>query len=461
MSADHIPADLHNFYTQVLRFSVQLYRRLELSNEWGELGENNIKSSFCRMLLQLPADQPITFENAEAFDNLVKSYVLQFELQNKTADELKVDIKAAEFTYESLTVPFEKLHEIQELFDKQCPGVVLQSGYYGEWPEVIFGKGPFSKRGTVTVYAIENEWMRSPTVLMSMAAAMTQKAVFIRKEALKNLFYQKWVPFFEETEGEASLSAEYQLSHAIKQKALASFGAFQLDRFFEKQNEWLELLQAPILYHELGHVIIQSKTLPPEIATFGEASKLFKNTFVTDLLEILADIASPKEGLKGTFSFIHEADIQTAHTYMWMYLSDAWFYDTHDEYMLGYADLACSFVLSWLKQPKKTFENRAALESLALQFVNSSYEQFCLQFKPHLDKLGGVILNCSDDQADLVLFWANLFESLQNDADFLQYNQWLSTQRTLFEAKWLSILGSSQTSIRNLVFEVAENLTKD
>jgi hypothetical protein len=177
-----------------------------------------------------------------------------------------------------------------------------------------------------------------------MAAVIGEHEIFVRRESLITIFHQKWLSALAYPPSAEVLHSDVyrNIGEGIKSHVLRLFGATTYAALSAKQETFIEDMKETILFHEVGHGVIQHEAVPTEIGTFGEATKVLGENSVTALLEVLADVAPRIGKVKGPFQNIVEVsktDVERATRMFFMYFSDTYFFDTEDEYMYLYSDL--------------------------------------------------------------------------------------------------------------------------
>ena len=152
----------------------------------------------------------------------------------------------------------------------------------------------------------------------------------------------------------------WNIAEGIKQLVLEKYDIETKESLIEKESTFLNDMSETILYHELGHGIIQHNILPYELGAIGEASKLYGENIYTAILEFLADFSPEHNKLKGPIQnmiTISKTDRNRAKRMYLMYMSDTWFYNTDDTYMYTYSDLMTLILIRYISKDDIDFEN--------------------------------------------------------------------------------------------------------
>ncbi|MCP4050505.1 MAG: hypothetical protein GY730_07365, partial [bacterium] len=138
------------------------------------------------------------------------------------------------------------------------------------------------------------------------------------------------------------------IADKLKERTIYLYKAMSLELLKAVEDSFINDMGETILYHELGHGIIQHKILPVTSGSIGEASRIYGENIMTALLEVLADIAPDCDNISGPLLNIFKnslTDRIRASRMYYMYLSDTWFFDTDDEYMYIYSDIISLILL--------------------------------------------------------------------------------------------------------------------
>jgi hypothetical protein len=366
-------------YDDLEYFCFLAYRYMELRGNWGDAGEQQAKASFCRNLLELAPDVSITTQNVMDFEGIVKTNIAKLGLENKTKAELAKEYD--EFCFILFDIDF-SIHDIEELGDIIAfvgSKYFLQGGYYGYDKEMILGYGKSFNKGAYKIIWLDKEVLRTPNTIVAMAAVIGNNQIFMRKESLATIFYQKWVYYLKQRELFTQNKDVYsEISCKIKDNTMALYNTFSSGEWADSnlildykqhQEAFIEDMGLTIMHHEIGHGLIQHDFLPIEIAALSEASKILGENIITSVLEVLADFAPKKGRLIGPFGNmvdVAQNDILRASRMFLMYFSDIWFFDTKDEYMYVYSDIMSLIMQKYLCVTKEGACEKAALNTVLL-----------------------------------------------------------------------------------------------
>ena len=342
---------------QVYRYALTLYQYMQVSGNWGESGEQQVKLSFCRCLLKIDPMEPVSEIEALGFMSQLDEEIQELGLKALNTEQLFDRLRHFQFTL--FTFNFERfktvfLNELAQFIGSKRH---LQGGQYGGDQEYILGEGKKVHKHGYDVVILSNEVVRTPNNVMSMAAIIGHRNIYIREEALKTIFNQKWVQTFDYTNEQEDIvknSDFWNIAEGIKQRVLKGYSVSSKQDLLDQQDLFLKDMSETILCHELGHGVIQHDFMELEFAAIGEATKILGENVFTSLLELLADFAPPKIpkllGPIHNMIKISEKDRVRAERMYYMYISDIWFYNTEDTYMLIYSDLMALALMKFIKK---------------------------------------------------------------------------------------------------------------
>ncbi|MDA1353378.1 MAG: hypothetical protein O3A01_02755 [bacterium] len=344
---------------QVKYYAHLMYHKMQTSGDWGEPGEQQIKIAFCRNILKV--DPKTTLSQNDAFDFMAKVEENLAQLQIKAITVTDAQFKLKNYSFNIFGKMFESFRsvEIDRILRFTGSKLFFHGGQYGADQEFIIGEGKMVHKEGYDVIYLQNEIIRTPNNVMSMAAIIGNRNIYIRLEALKTIFAQKWLQMFRYTEDEkAQIKSNpfWNIAEGIKEQVINGYGIKNEEQLIKMEKTFLADMAETILYHELGHGIIQHKMLPLELGAIGESTKLYGENIYTAILEFFADFAPPRDKIVGPIHNIIKMaktdEIRATRMYF-MYLSDVWFYNTEDKYMFTYSDMLALMLMKYIKSNGK------------------------------------------------------------------------------------------------------------
>jgi len=341
-------------FEQVSYYAHLMYHGMETSDNWGDPGEQQVKIAFCRNLLKIDPEKQLSEEDAVNFMIKVEETLQKLGINTLSAEAAASELKNFKFMLFGKAFESYRSLELHKILKFTGSSQFLHGGQYGADQEFIMGEGKFSHKKGYDVTFISKELIRTPNNVMSMAAIIGNRNVFVRMESLKTIFAQKWLQIFQYSDEEKETIKEdinWNIAEGIKQRVLKFYDAKDKKSLKKIEDTFLKDMAETILFHELGHGIIQHDILPLELGAIGEASKIYGENIYTAILEFLADFAPPKDGILGPLHnmiAVSKKDVQRASRMYYMYLSDTWFFNTEDEYMYTYSDLMALILLKYI-----------------------------------------------------------------------------------------------------------------
>ena len=349
-------------YDQVFYYAHLMYHYMETSGDWGEPGEQQVKITFCRNLLNVDPKIHLTSEHAKTFTETVKTSIKALKINTFTKEIARQQLRQYKFKIFGEDYETYKAIFLDKILKFSGSNKFLHAGQYGNQMEFIFGSGKQQHKHGYNVTFVQKESIRTPNNVMSMAAIIGHQNIYIRLESLKTIFAQKWVQIFDYNEFEMlTIHSDpfWNIAEGIKQLVLEKYQIDSKEKLIEKEKVFINDMSETILYHEFGHGIIQHNILPFELGAIGEASKIYGENIYTSILEFLADFSPNHDGLKGPIQnmiAISKKDRERAKRMYLMYMSDTWFYNTDDTYMYTYSDLMILILIRYLTPNDINFE---------------------------------------------------------------------------------------------------------
>ncbi|MCP4051183.1 MAG: hypothetical protein GY730_10825, partial [bacterium] len=182
---NEIKAEIENELIESLRYFCYLYYYImEQKNSWGDAGEQQVKVSFCRNLLDIDPDIDITEQDVNSFFIKVKTDLLNLGISKISLDELQKIFDEYSFRVLGKDFDINEVFILSDIILFAGSKLFLQGGLHGNEIQIILGNGTIQSLGEYSVIWLEKELVRSPNTIMAMAAIIGDKNIYIRKEAL-------------------------------------------------------------------------------------------------------------------------------------------------------------------------------------------------------------------------------------------------------------------------------------
>lgn len=218
--------------------------------------------------------------------------------------------------------------------------------------QLIFAEYQRKEVGKHHIYVLTKEIFRSPQLISATVAGNFLGNIYVRDDALWTIFYQKWVPVLDQGSYFFFSDPAFTISQAIKEKALSVLNIDKTEQLLKFKEPFFEALRETIMYHELGHQIMNYSILTPTEVGLSNASSYYKTDDIYDAYnEFFADFCpNIEDGHGAIYNMLKTSkkDLKKATLMFYIYLSDVWFYDTGDEYMYTYSDLIVLIMMRYI-----------------------------------------------------------------------------------------------------------------
>ena len=314
---------------------------MQKSNQWGNAGEYQIRLSMMGHLLKIGTDETPSFKEQEQFTTLLDEYYTYLDIELVDEKDLHVLAKTFTLDFFGRAIPNAEVETFNTLLQFIGSKNSVYISNFDNARRFIYGEARTYSISNHKIYWFVNEICRSPHFIMAEAACSGDRDVMVRQTSLETVFMQKWVPVLEPGNDYYLKNADKSrvIFEAIKRKALTALGISTQEELRNKKDEFIKIMGETIIYHELGHVVVQNDILPKSIGPVAEGTKSLGYQIFLSLVELLADFAPSYNNLHGAIKQIYRVSKkspQKATAMFYVYLSDVWFFDTQDEYMYLY-----------------------------------------------------------------------------------------------------------------------------
>ncbi len=389
--------------------SFMQYRYAEMSGEWGEPGEFQVRSSFCRGVLQLPAERDISAEDWQRFYDVVLAAYQAYKIDTGSAPQLKTALTGFPIKVLGRMFPYREMNRIGAFLRfLGSPKKVMVLAHSGQNLFVI-AEGKTKVLNGFDIVLLEKEHFRSPYVTIPLAAFIEERQIFLRRTSFESIFYIKWVPSMELEPVQQSW-LEYDMprniSQGIKSQVFRHYGFTSRQQLEGGKARFLSDCMETVMYHELGHGAVNRDTIDLETFAIVEGAHYFGNGILESISEFLADFSPQIGANKGPIQNIidiSKKDLKRATLMYYMYFSDTWFFDTPDTYMYAYSDMMALVLSRFLKPDlsvdferlEKTLVFRPAESRTGTPTLFEVMVDFCMatvkQAKQELEKIPFVV----------------------------------------------------------------------
>jgi hypothetical protein len=318
------------------------YRIKKTKNDWGELGQYQSEMTFADCMgIAYPSN---------IFEALVTKELTSRNLLTLSDDSLNKKIKAFTLTVEG------KVYSILDskacnIHLKECgSNLLVQMGQSGIEIECFCGRGTQTMLNNILYMDMKEDVFCTPNIPFGMAAVINQDVITIKHSTLELVYDTKWLPSFSDIK---PYRDDDIISFSLKKKAMAAYCDSNKIMFQKNKAVFLARYRDLLICHECGHGIIQYHKLDPSAASFAEASKVLGPLAdLTPWLELLADLAPEHDELCGPiWSCLNPINKADTEWMLYVYMSDAWFYDQETRFMCPYSDLIGCVLLMLIQTP--------------------------------------------------------------------------------------------------------------
>ncbi len=345
--------------SQVNYYAIVMYHLMDRTGDWTEAGEDRVKLSYTRIMMDVPDDCDVTFTDADQFYQKINEAIQKYQLQSKDIVELQLilhdsvlELFGKIFTSESIN----QLNSILKMLGSQCR---MMLGLSAKFSSFIFGHCHEQQIGEYNVYYLQKEFSRTPNNVLFVVAMIEKKNIFIRTAVCRYVFHSKWKPSLEMDAFDMdSLYADPAslISEAIKKAAIAGYTAKGSEVFIDKIDNFLKDMAENILYHELGHDVLETDQISFTEKSIVNASSVLSENVLTILQEVLAEWVDTVHSLSGPIrnmcnTALLKREAIRAQRMFFIYLSDSWFLDTDTRFMYPYTYIMMALFLPFIKSP--------------------------------------------------------------------------------------------------------------
>jgi hypothetical protein len=312
-------------YRQIREMTLFVYLSMKKRKDFGNAGEERLKMSYCRNILDIPANCYLNFMDIISLDAIIAG--ADSRNGNRTGDEYLMMVKNVSLELFGEMIPLSALDSIEQFLETD------RFSYYSAHPmglKIMFGKVTSEEFCGKKVYRFRQEYIRSPQYFLSNVAFVSETAITIRNEACSVVFFNKWECYFDEPKRKKIVHPTDAITDGLKDRSLHLYGIHDKRNFLDfGQQIMLEDAIECIKVHEIGH----------NIASLGmdPIHRISINCFCGDdtnaiysLREMLADWA-PKlpDGRLGSFEYFIQVarnkGRKIAESMIYVYLSDNFF----------------------------------------------------------------------------------------------------------------------------------------
>jgi hypothetical protein len=148
----------------IREMAARKYHLMELTSDYGECGEQRVSISYCRKLLNIPHNRPVTQFDADIFRRKVEDERQRLGIKGKAVELLKEEYKATRPAIygQKFRLIDHVADATNEILRKLGSKKRIAAGFYGSTTSIIIGDAHERREGDFWIYYIENEDARTP-----------------------------------------------------------------------------------------------------------------------------------------------------------------------------------------------------------------------------------------------------------------------------------------------------------
>ncbi|MDD5455774.1 MAG: hypothetical protein PHV30_01940 [Candidatus Margulisbacteria bacterium] len=444
-------------YAQVEYYAAAQFTYMQRTGEWTEAGEDRVKLSFIRLVLNIPVSEEISFNDYSKFEEVIEKLQKLYKLADLNKDQLKNIINNLQIKVLDKDFDDNKTEDLNNILEIIGSGRRIMMGASTSFKSIIFGVAKTINYGKYFIHFFSKEEMRTPNSVHYIVAVIEKNSIAIRKEVCEYVFHNKWLPVFDNDMFKLeSLSAldEENIAESIKTAVTSAFNVNSKEEFIEKKDIFLEIMMENLVYHELAHDAFEDSNINNTEILMANALSMHKENILSILTEVLTEWIPVKHDIRGPMknmveTAIIKGNVLKAKQMAYIYMSDAWFLDTDTTFMYPYNFIMFSIILKYMNENKEidfiamhkdfedifnflsswyrkiTTEVHTEITSMNYKFngVNKSFKEIEDGIKKFMNVTEKLILKRTRDEKEKTgNFWINFFSQVAgNDTAALNH----------------------------------------
>nr|AGS52625.1 hypothetical protein [uncultured bacterium contig00043] len=323
-------------YREIKEYSLITYLAMKKCYNFEQMGEQRVSISFCRIILGIQNDCAVTQFDADRFNHIVE----ECDKRNKykSGEEYSSYLRNYKLKLFGRDYCHDELMDINAIFYLLGADYFLFRYIHDDYgSEFIFGKVYIKELGNDRAFIIQEEYIRSPQLVLSIAARTYNNIMLIRNNACELIFFNKWQKHYGQSKAECERALQHvnsSIREGFKEKALNYYNARNTFDVLNTYDIFIKDMSDGIFWHEIGHHLANGEMDP-----LHNVFRVFfagEDNIGSALEEALADWAPAKDSRMGSFAHfikISKTDILKAVGNIYTYLSDNWFVDEEEEFL--------------------------------------------------------------------------------------------------------------------------------
>lgn len=347
-------------YRQLKELAMVIYLAMKKSNDFGGMGEDRVKSSFIRNILNIPNNQQLGYFHELQFDRILDDFDKRHG--NKSGDEYVEFIDNWSLTLLKRTYMHYNISDIILIFDLLKAPYTIQRTFGPYNTQFILAECETMKYDKYTAYMFKREYIRSPQKVLSLVAELFNEGTIVRREALEVITFNKYQKYLEDYGRNIFFGNEHiniVITYFFRKHIFSGFGidldnttpAEKKDKYKKIKDSLIIEIEDGVLWNRIGSLVYK-ENLDPVHAAFS-LSLLNYNDGISKIYgSVLADWLPRKGKCQGAMSRFCEVagfDPLRAARDVYMYLSDNWFTD-EDDFMLRTTNISAGLIVPFLNK---------------------------------------------------------------------------------------------------------------
>lgn len=434
-------------YATIEYYAVAQYTYMQKTNNWTEAGQDRVKLSFIRLLLNISVDKEVGFSDYSKFEEIISEKQTEYLVNDFSPKKLEKIINYPSIELLGKEIFYTDNKTVNRILEIVGASRRLMMGDSNGLKSMIYGCANVVKYGKYDVFYFFKEDMRTPNAVQYIVAVIDGTFIGIRQEVCRYVFYNKWIPIFDydmfQMESFSTLDEE-SVAESIKKRVAELYEVESSEAFEKKIDDFIYDMSENLVYHELSHDNLDDGNLSQTelmmadgLSGEGESILSILTEVMTEWLPKINNVSGP---IKNMVDVYFKGDQKRAERMLLMYMSDAWFLDTDTTFMYPYNYVMFVLLLKYFKKDKefdfaglyKDFDSnfnfltewyRSTLSELYVKVKKITYQDEGKKktfddMKKHVEELVARIkediyeIEYNDEQKEYN-FWANFFTQLR------------------------------------------------
>ena len=449
-----------SIYNGCEHHAVAMFDLMQKTDEWPQAGKDRVYAAFMRSILHLPAEQETSFRDYQKFDEEIARLRTIHGL-----DELSVDALRAKITNIHFDVLGKKFNSVETRAINRQLEIVgsrkrFMGGSSGGQKSLIYGLARSRRIGPYHVHFMDAEEMHSPNQTNYLVGLIIGEDVVIRRQVCEYVLHMKWMP---ELAGDpwfgCGSAPENVIADSMRKQFLALIGATSKKELLARKNHFLDLMTENLLHHEVAHDAMRKNLSNLEVAV-AIGLDYHRDSTIHIVAEVMTELQPGNGTVMGPIAHIvqtalRDGDPLLARQQLWLYLCDAWFYDTDTTFMYPYSDLLFALLLPYLEPAGEVDFAGLGRDLPAL------YGELLVWYREMLDDAHGKLLGLTYEEEGVTKTYDDLKASVTGMLNFLRkYGEHppLTDPLDIERNYWINLFGQVQRRCPDVIESIERHI---